>query len=69
MSELSKGFLNTKDLAKRYRCSNQTIFRKVSKGALPQPAIQQNGASNLWRIEDIEQFEDKSFINSNPVEH
>ena len=54
-----KGYWSTKDLCQRYRCCSQTISRwtKRPHNAFPKPRIFQNGAPNLWAIDDVEQWE------------
>ena len=54
-----KGYWSTKDLCERYRCCGRTIARwtKRKNNPFPKPRIVQNGASNLWAIDDVEQWE------------
>lgn len=54
-----KGYLSSRDLCKRYRCSTRTLDRwmKRDEHPLPKPRIHQSGAPNLWAIDDIEVFE------------
>ena len=49
-------YLNTKDLADRYRVSSRTIFRRMNKSdnPFPAPAIKMAGSSNLWLKKDVE---------------
>ena len=49
-------YLNTKDLADRYRVSSRTIFRRMNKpdNPFPAPAIKMAGSSNLWLKKDVE---------------
>ncbi len=49
-----KGYMSTKDLMQHYRRSARTLYRWVKQGKLPPPAIRQQGALALWKIEDIE---------------
>ena len=52
-------YLNTRDLAERYRCTPRTIFRMMRKSPipLPPPVIKEVGAKNLWLAEDIENYD------------
>ncbi len=53
------GYWSTKDLCKRYRCCKITIARRTKRKSnpLPKPRIIQSGASNLWAIEDVLEWE------------
>ena len=55
-----KGYLSTKDLCVRYRCSSRTVFRWRfrSEHPLPEPRIKQFGGCNLWAIDDLEAWEE-----------
>ncbi len=52
-------YLNTKDLALRYRCSPRSIFRKMRRDVdpMPLPVIKNKGSSNLWLLEDITEWD------------
>ena len=52
-------YLNTRDLCARHRCSSRTIFRKMRReiNPLPAPVIKNQGASNLWLLEEIINWE------------
>lgn len=56
----SKGYWNAADLCKRFRCSKRTLARwqQMEKNPLPAPAMAP-GSANLWKIEDIEAWEQK----------
>ncbi len=58
-----KGYWSTKDLRERYRCSSRTIFRWIKRedNPFPPPRIVQNGAFNLWAIDDIEAWESQFY--------
>lgn len=56
---MSDIYLNTKDLAQRYRVSSRTIFRRMTKkeNPFPAPAMKMAGSANLWLKKDVELWE------------
>jgi predicted DNA-binding transcriptional regulator AlpA len=54
------GYWNTNDIMKRFKISKMTIWRWMNreKNPLPKPRINQKGASSLWAIEDVVEWEE-----------
>lgn len=54
-------YLSTRDLSNRFRCSNRTIFRRMKrdKNPLPSPVIKQVGATNLWCVSQVDEWENR----------
>jgi predicted DNA-binding transcriptional regulator AlpA len=44
--------LRTSDMAEIFRCSDNTIYRRVKNGSLPKP--HKNGGLNLWSLSEIQ---------------
>ncbi len=60
MSKYNRKYLKTRDLCDRYGCHSRTIFRKMKRpvNPMPPPVIKNVGSSNLWLLEDIDDWDD-----------
>lgn len=58
---MTKGYLTTAALCKRFGCSSRTLYRWMSKenNPMPAPAMRPSGSHNMWAIEDIEAWEER----------
>lgn len=61
LSDVVSGYVTTKELAKRYKCTSRTLARWMerSKNPFPQPRLRASGSLNRWAVEDVMDWESK----------